>query len=72
MKYSMTTPCDACPFLDTPQMKRGFKLSRLKSVHCAGALIFNEKRGYANQMMRICERLEFYDASKLNMEAKVR
>jgi hypothetical protein len=102
MKYSMTTPCDHCPFLDTPQMKRGFKLSRLKafaesefpchqtadtvededgfseyrandkSVHCAGALIFNEKRGHANQMMRICKRLGIYDASKLNMEAKVR
>lgn len=43
-----------------------------KSVHCAGALIFNEKRGVANQMMRICERLGMYDASKLNMEAKVR
>jgi len=102
MKYTMTSPCDQCPFLNTPQMKRGFKLARLKafaesgfpchqtasavededgfsefhandkSVHCAGALIFNEKRGYANQMMRICERLGFYDASKLDMEANVR
>ena len=97
MKYTMTSPCDECPFLDTPQMKRGFTLRRLtdfangqfpchqtansdsgefvatdKSVHCAGALIFNEKRGYANQMMRICERLGFYDASKLDMEANVR
>jgi hypothetical protein len=103
MKYTMTTPCDQCPFLDTPNMRRGFRLARLKeftanefpchqtasviededggsseyhandkSVHCAGALIFNEKRGYANQMMRICERLGMYDASKLDMEAKVR
>jgi hypothetical protein len=95
----MTSPCDQCPFLATPQMKRGFTLARLKdfarnqfpchktadsdneesefratekSIHCAGALIFNEKRGYANQMMRICERLGTYDASKLNMEANVR
>lgn len=102
MKYTMTNPCDACPFLNTPNMKRGFSLRRLKefaegefpchqtassvegedgfseyrasgkSVHCAGALIFNEKRGYANQMMRICERLGMYDASKLNMDAPVR
>jgi hypothetical protein len=99
MKYTMTSPCDQCPFLDTPQMKRGFTLRRLKdfaegqfpchqtasadndesqyratekSIHCAGALIFNEKRGYANQMMRICERLGIYDASKLDMKAKVR
>jgi hypothetical protein len=102
MKYTMTTPCDQCPFLNTPNMKRGFKLARLRefaasefpchqtasvvedeeggseyrandrSLHCAGALIFNEKRGHANQMMRICERLGFYDASKLDMEANVR
>jgi hypothetical protein len=30
MKYTMTTPCDQCPFLNTPQMKRGFRLARLK------------------------------------------
>lgn len=42
------------------------------SLHCAGALIFNEKRGYANQMMRISERLGMYDASKLDMKARVR
>lgn len=102
MKYTMTSPCEQCPFLATPNMKRGFTLQRLKefaesefpchqtassvededgfseyrandkSVHCAGALIFNEKRGYANQMMRICERLGVYDAGKLDMGAKVR
>jgi hypothetical protein len=102
MKYTMTTPCDQCPFLNTSNMKRGFTLRRLKefaanefpchqtassvededgfseyranekSVHCAGALIFNEKRGTANQMMRICERLGMYDASKLNMDAPIR
>ena len=35
------------------------------SKHCAGALIFAEKNGTATQMMRICERLGMYDASKL-------
>ena len=93
----MTSPCDQCPFLNTPQMKRGFSLSRLrafaggefpchqtadgesgeyvatdKSVHCAGALIFNEKRETPHQMMRICERLGFYDMTKLDMDADVR
>jgi hypothetical protein len=43
-----------------------------KSVHCAGALIFNEKRNTPNQMMRICERLGFYDMRKLDMKANVR
>lgn len=43
-----------------------------KSVHCAGALIFNEKRGQPHQMMRICERVGLYDASKLDMTAAVR
>lgn len=42
-----------------------------KSQHCAGALIFNEKRGMPHQMMRICERLGMYDASKLDMDAPV-
>lgn len=42
------------------------------SVHCAGALIFNEKRNEPNQMMRIAERLGMYDRTKLNMQAKVR
>lgn len=43
-----------------------------KSAHCAGALIFLERRNQANQMMRISERLGFYDRSKLNMKAPVR
>lgn len=97
MKYTMTTPCDQCPFLDTPQMRGGFTMRRLRefasgqfpchktadatdegyvanadSVHCAGALIFLEKREVPNQMMRICERLGMYDMTKLNMDAPVR
>lgn len=43
-----------------------------KSVHCAGALIFLEKRNKFHQMMRIAERLGMYDRTKLNMEAPVR
>jgi len=42
------------------------------SLHCAGALIFLEKRNQPHQMMRICERLGLYDRTKLDMKAKVR
>lgn len=42
------------------------------SAHCAGALIYLEKRGQPSQMMRIAERLGMYDRTKLNMEASVR
>jgi len=99
MKYTMTTPCDACPFL--VKLKRGFTLRRLRefadgpfpchktaaevdsddggtefratenSQHCAGLLIFLEKRDAPNQMMRIAERLGLYDRTKLNMKARV-
>lgn len=94
MNYSMTEPCDACPFLKTS----GFRLASLKrhaggefachktcelseetdnyepkkkSLHCAGALIFLEKRDQPHQMMRISERLGMYDRTKLNMKANV-
>lgn len=95
MKYTLTEPCDACPFLKGS----GFKLSQLrrhasgefachkackvdedsgdfvprsdKTPHCAGALIFLEKRNQPHQMMRICERIGLYDRRKLNMEAPV-
>ena len=43
-----------------------------KSVACAGALIFLEKRNQPNQMMRISERLGMYDYTKLDMSAQVR
>jgi hypothetical protein len=42
------------------------------SQACAGALIFLEKRGMPNQMMRIAERFGVYDHSRLDMEADVR
>ena len=102
MKYTMTEPCDQCPFLKTTGNLRTFSLERLrdfsrgefpchksasiaetedegsefvaneKSVQCAGALIFLEKRNHPNQMMRICERIGLYDRRKLNMAANVR
>ena len=40
--------------------------------HCAGALIFLERRNAPHQMMRIAERLGLYDRTKLNMQAGVR
>jgi hypothetical protein len=42
-----------------------------KTPHCAGALIFLEKQDRPHQMMRICERLGFYDRTKLDMDANV-
>lgn len=41
------------------------------SQHCAGALIFLERRNQPNQMMRIAERLGLYDRRKLDMESPV-
>lgn len=94
MKYTMTSPCDGCPFL----IGSGFTWKSLtkhasgefachkacdlteddvyqardqNTPHCAGALIFLEKQEKPHQMMRICERLGFYDRTKLNMEANV-
>jgi hypothetical protein len=48
-----------------------FKAKR-NSEHCAGALIFLEKRHQSHQMMRICERLGMYDYRKLDMTSPVR
>lgn len=94
MKYTMTEPCEECPFL----VGSGFSYQSLsdhasgqfachktcklseetdvfeptsKSLHCAGALIFNEKRGQPHQLMRIAKRLKLYDRTKLNMQAQV-
>lgn len=56
----------------TAQEEDGEFIAKEKSLHCAGALIFNEKRNAPSQMMRICERLGKYDRRKLNMKAPVR
>lgn len=93
MKYNMTEPCDACPFLKDSgftaksllahasgefachkacKVNDGvFQARSQKTPHCAGALIFLEKRKQPHQMMRIAERLGLYDRSKLNMNAPV-
>ena len=42
------------------------------SHHCAGAMIFLEKRDAPHQMMRIAERLGLYDRARLDMTAEVR
>ena len=42
-----------------------------KTPHCAGALIFLEKKNAPHQMMRISERIGHYDRTKLNMDANV-
>jgi hypothetical protein len=42
-----------------------------KTPHCAGALIFLEKKNAPHQMMRIMERIGRYDHTKLNMKANV-
>lgn len=42
-----------------------------KTSHCAGALIYLEKRNRSHQMMRIGERLGMYDRTKLDMNADV-
>lgn len=94
MNYSMTEPCDACPYLKGSGFtwaslvrhavgefachktcdlsdETGTYEPKAKSLHCAGALIFLEKQDKPHQMMRICERLGFYDMRKLNMDAPV-
>lgn len=42
-----------------------------KTPHCAGALIFAEKRNQPTQMMRINERLDLYDRRILKMDSPV-
>ena len=97
MKYTMTTPCNQCPFLEgsgftKAQLNRHargefgcHKACELReddegfeqfeptkdTPHCAGALIYLEKRGKPHQMMRIAERLGMYNHTNLDMKAKV-
>lgn len=62
-------PCHkAC---DVNEETGDFESRSDKTPHCAGALIFLEKRNEPHQMMRICERLGLYDRRKLNMDAPV-
>jgi hypothetical protein len=58
-------------FDESDEEEPGDNIPTPDSSHCAGALIFLEKRDAPHQMMRICERLGVYDRTKLNMKAKV-
>lgn len=42
-----------------------------KEQHCAGAMIFLMRREQPNQLMRIGERVGFFDPDKLDMDAPV-
>lgn len=45
--------------------------STAESQHCAGALIFLEAQNKSHQMMRIMERLGYYNRFKLKMQSSV-
>lgn len=49
----------------------GEHILRSDEQHCAGAAILLEHLGHPNQMMRIAERLGFYDRTKLDMAASI-
>lgn len=51
--------------------RTGGRIVDADAEHCAGALILLEKLERPNQMMRIAERLRYYDRTKLDMEAPV-
>lgn len=62
--YSDDDGYDDC---DVPQPR----VPSADEQHCAGALILLEKLEQPNQMMRIAERLGFYDREQLDMAAPV-
>lgn len=73
MEFACTEfPCHKSATLDENEDGHSEFVANKDSVHCAGALIFLEKRNAPNQMMRIAERLGMYDCTKLNMNAPVR
>jgi hypothetical protein len=62
-------PCHKTAGIDEDN---GNFIANKNSLHCAGALIYLEKRNTSHQMMRICERLGMYDHTKLDMESPIR
>ncbi|GAB3304098.1 hypothetical protein EK0264_03620 [Epidermidibacterium keratini] len=42
-----------------------------RAQFCAGALATMEREGFANQMMRIAERIGLYDAARVDFDAPV-
>lgn len=46
-------------------------LPKQDQQHCGGAMIFLERENRPNQMMRIAERIGWYDRTKLDMDADI-
>lgn len=65
-----TFPCHRTVDYARERADDGHRIPGPGEVHCAGALLFAEKQGKTHQMMRIMERLNLYDASKLTDAAK--
>lgn len=59
------------PCHKTTEATLGERADPKNEQHCAGALIMLEKLERPNQMMRIAERLGFYNRHGLDMEAPV-
>lgn len=57
-------PCHKTTVDDEGDDGESEQIATDKSAQCAGFLIFREKINRSSQMMRICERLRIYDASK--------
>ncbi len=64
-------PCHLTTSFDGQEEDDTFYVPSGDEIHCAGALILLEKLERPSQMMRICERLGFYDRRKLKMNAPV-
>lgn len=66
-------PCHkASHLVEMPDGSSEFHAPSDETPHCAGVLIYLEKRNAPHQMMRIAERLGLYDRTKLNMQAVTR
>jgi hypothetical protein len=63
----MTFPCHETVDRDD----EGEPITDFETEHCAGAMIFMEKLGQPNQLMRVGERVGFYGRGKLDMDAPV-
>lgn len=43
---------------------------KVDEQHCGGALIFLERENNPNNLMRVAERIGFYDRTKIDMDCK--
>jgi hypothetical protein len=64
-----TFPCHKTAVWDEDSDGESVQVIRPATQACAGALIALEHGDEPNQMMRIAERLGFYDPSKLEMDS---